>query len=45
MNKEDNSVVIKEVNAESFDDFLGLINKLAEYEKLAPPDEEAENIA
>ena len=43
MNKEDNSVVIKEVNAESFDDFLGLINKLAEYEKLAPPDEEAEN--
>ena len=43
MNKEDNSVVIKEVNAESFDDFLGLINKLAEYEKLVPPDEEAEN--
>ena len=41
MDKEENLVVIKEVNAENFDDFLGLIDKLAEYEKLAPPDEEA----
>ena len=41
MDKEENSVIIKEVNAETFDDFLGLIDKLAEYEKLAPPDEEA----
>ncbi len=41
MDKEENSVVIKEVDAETFDDFLGLIDKLAEYEKLAPPDEEA----
>ena len=40
MNKEDNSVAITKVDAESFDDFLGLINKLAEYEKLAQPDEE-----
>ena len=41
MDKEENLVVITEVNAENFDDFLGLIDKLAEYEKLAPPDEEA----
>ena len=41
MDKEENLVVIKEVNAETFDDFLGLIDKLAEYEKLSPPDEEA----
>jgi GNAT superfamily N-acetyltransferase len=34
-------VVIEKVTAETFDDFLGLINKLAEYEKLAPPDAEA----
>ncbi len=43
MDKENNSVSIERVNSESFDDFLGLINKLAEYEKLAPPDEEAKN--
>lgn len=43
MNKEENSLVIQEVSAESFDDFLGLINKLSEYEKLTPPDEEAKN--
>jgi GNAT superfamily N-acetyltransferase len=41
MNKKENSLVIKQVNAETFDDFLGLIDKLAEYERLAPPDEEA----
>ena len=41
MDKQENSVVITKVDAESFDDFLGLIDKLAEYEKLAPPDEEA----
>lgn len=41
MDKEENLVVIKEVDAETFDDFLGLIDKLAEYERLAPPDEEA----
>jgi GNAT superfamily N-acetyltransferase len=43
MDKKENSVVIKKVNAETFDDFLGLIDKLAEYERLAPPDEEAKN--
>jgi len=41
MDKEENLVVIKEVNVETFDDFLGLISKLTKYEKLAPPDEEA----
>ena len=41
MDKEETLVVIEKVNAENFDDFLGLINKLAEYENLAPPDEEA----
>ena len=34
-------VVIKEVNVKTVDDFLGLIDKLAEYEKMAPPNEEA----
>jgi hypothetical protein len=41
MDKEETLVVIEKVNAENFDDFLWLINKLAEYENLAPPDEEA----
>ena len=41
MDKEENLVVIKEVNVETFDDFLGLISKLTKYVKLAPPDEEA----
>ena len=41
MKKDENLVVIKEVNTETFDDFLGLIDKLAKYERLAPPDEEA----
>lgn len=41
MDKEENLVVIDEVNAETFNDFLGLVDKLAEYEKLAPPNEEA----
>jgi GNAT superfamily N-acetyltransferase len=33
---------INEVTSESFADFLGLINKLAEYEKLQPPNAEAQ---
>ena len=41
MNKEENLVVIEKVNTKTFDDFLVLIDELAEYEKLAPPDEEA----
>jgi GNAT superfamily N-acetyltransferase len=35
-------LTIREVTEENFDDFLGLIIKLAEYEKLQPPDEEAQ---
>jgi GNAT superfamily N-acetyltransferase len=41
MDKEKNLLVIEKVKAETFDDFLVLIDKLAEYEKLATPDEEA----
>jgi GNAT superfamily N-acetyltransferase len=41
MGKKDGSVVINKVDAENFDGFLFLIGKLAEYENLAPPDEEA----
>ncbi|HEX7482583.1 MAG TPA: GNAT family N-acetyltransferase [Candidatus Bathyarchaeia archaeon] len=41
MDKEENLLVIEKVKAETFDDFLGLIDKLAEYEKLASPDAEA----
>jgi len=41
MNKKESMVVIEKVNVETFNDFLGLIDKLAEYEKLVPPDEEA----
>ena len=43
MDKEENLIVIKKVKAENFDDFLGLIDKLAQYEKLAPPDGQAKN--
>ena len=39
--EEENLVIIEQVDAENFDDFLGLIDKLAEYEKLASPDEKA----
>ena len=41
MNKKEASIIIQQVNEEIFNDFLGLIEKLAEYEKLAPPNEEA----
>ncbi len=34
-------MLIKEVNRDNFDNFVYLIEKLAEYEKLDPPDEEA----
>jgi GNAT superfamily N-acetyltransferase len=39
--EEENLTAIEQVSAENFNAFLGLIEKLAEYEKLAPPDEEA----
>jgi GNAT superfamily N-acetyltransferase len=41
MNKEENLLVIYQVNEEIFDDFLSLVDKLAEYEKLTPPNKEA----
>jgi GNAT superfamily N-acetyltransferase len=37
----DNPLNIEKVNAQNFNHFLDLIEKLAQYEKLAPPDEEA----
>ena len=41
MNKKANSVVIQQVSEGTFEDFLALIDKLAEYEKLTPPSQEA----
>ncbi len=41
MTEVENLVVIKKVDSKTFNDFLDLIDKLAEYEKLAPPDEKA----
>ena len=41
MDKVENLLVIEKVKAKTFDDFLGLIDRLAEYEKLALPTEEA----
>jgi GNAT superfamily N-acetyltransferase len=36
-------ISLKRVNQDNFADFLGLVIKLAEYEKLTPPDEAAQN--
>ena len=41
MANEENALVIKKVTEETFDEFLLLIDKLAEFEKLVPPDEAA----
>jgi GNAT superfamily N-acetyltransferase len=41
MNANENLVVIEKVDSNTFDDFLYLIGKLAEYEKLSPPNEDA----
>ncbi len=41
MQKTPSALTIKNVNEETFNDFLGLIDKLAEYEKLRPPDNDA----
>jgi GNAT superfamily N-acetyltransferase len=43
MQSKKDSLVIRKVTEGNFEQFLGLIAKLAEYEKLAPPDEEAKN--
>jgi GNAT superfamily N-acetyltransferase len=41
MDKEENLLVLEKVKEDTFDDFLSLIDKLAEYEKLASPTKEA----
>jgi len=41
MEQTQNSLTIKKVDEETFNEFVGLINKLAEYEKLEPPDDDA----
>ncbi len=41
MDNQENLVVIKKVDEETFDDLLGLIAELAAYEKLVPPNEAA----
>jgi GNAT superfamily N-acetyltransferase len=41
MVNEENALVIKKVTEETFDEFLDLIDKLAEFEKLVPPDKAA----
>jgi GNAT superfamily N-acetyltransferase len=41
LNPED-SIIVEKVDSANFDDFLGLITRLAEYEKLAPPDADAQ---
>lgn len=43
MEKTLNPLSIEKVDEESFNDFLGLIDKLAEFEKLRSPDSEAKN--
>lgn len=43
MHQNNSSLAITKVNQQNFDDFLGLINKLAEYEKLSPPNADAKN--
>lgn len=37
----ENELVIQKVDKQNFDEFLGLIDKLAEFEELSPPDERA----
>lgn len=41
MEKTQNGLTIKKVDEATFNDFLGLIDVLAGYEKLQPPDKEA----
>jgi GNAT superfamily N-acetyltransferase len=43
MHKEQTQLTIQKVTAETFPNFLELIAKLAEYEKLSPPNQEAKN--
>ena len=41
MNRTDHDLTIERINEENFCDFIGLIKKLAQYEQLDPPDDEA----
>ena len=41
MAKLDSPFIVRKVTEGNFEHFLGLIDRLAEYEKLSPPDEEA----
>ena len=41
MQAKTNGLAIEKVTAENFDSFLKLVDKLAEYEKLTPPDQPA----
>lgn len=41
MHNPEEPLIIQKVDEETFDEFIGLIEKLAEYEKLAPPTPEA----
>jgi ribosomal protein S18 acetylase RimI-like enzyme len=41
MKKKENGFIIEKVSDKNFEEFLGLVSKLAEYEKLAPPDADA----
>jgi GNAT superfamily N-acetyltransferase len=41
MQTSTDGLVIKRVTAENFEPFIGLVDKLAEFEKLAPPDHAA----
>jgi len=45
MKNKGNALVIERVCVENFDQFLVLIAKLAEFEKLIPPDESAKKVA
>jgi GNAT superfamily N-acetyltransferase len=40
---EEDSIIVRKVDSTNFDEFLCLIAKLAEYEKLTPPDTDAQN--
>jgi GNAT superfamily N-acetyltransferase len=41
MKNKGNALVIEKVSRKTFDEFLALVDKLAEYEKIVPPDENA----
>ncbi|MCW4001504.1 MAG: GNAT family N-acetyltransferase [Candidatus Bathyarchaeota archaeon] len=42
MRTETDSIIINKVTAQNFNDFIGLVTALAQYEKLSPPNAEAQ---